>query len=505
MQQLEQLLLLNQIADELNKDLDLDNMLRRVINLTARHLQASNGSIMLFDKDNRVSRRILQQTNLSDDRADRIVGKVLTEGFAGWVLQHRRSDVIPDTTADDRWIVYKGQPYTVRSAMAAPIMRRQRVLGVMTMVHEEPFKFNQDQLPLMNAISAQAGIALENANLFRETERERAKLSAIINSSLDAVIVTNSDLQIVLMNPAAERTFSMMPGRWTGRYLHEMIQLAGLMELFNADGPSTGELRLPDNRTLQTTVTDVPDVGRVGIMRDITALKALDHMKSEFITAFTHDLGAPLAAIKGYTELIRIDGAVTGRQEEDLAAIVMAADQMKTLIEDLLELTRIESIKELKREEIHLERTVSSTISSFQPMAEAKHIELLLEAGNGQLVIDGNPALIARAVDNLVENAIKYTRASGRVSVRLTQQEGEALVSVSDTGPGIPERDLPRVFDKFFRAHTRDETQVHGSGLGLAIVKSIVEQHGGRVWAESKLNIGSKFTLALPIRTGRSA
>ncbi|MFQ5614508.1 MAG: GAF domain-containing protein, partial [Anaerolineae bacterium] len=131
----EQLYLLNQIADELNKDLDLDNMLRRVIDLTARHLNASSGSIMLFDQGNRVSSYILQQENLSDDRASRIVGTVLTKGFAGWVLEHRQSDVILDTTQDDRWIVYEGQPYTVRSVMAAPILRRQRALGVLTMVH----------------------------------------------------------------------------------------------------------------------------------------------------------------------------------------------------------------------------------------------------------------------------------------------------------------------------------------------------------------------------------
>jgi signal transduction histidine kinase len=494
----EPLHLLNQIAEELNRDLDLDNMLRRVIDLTVRHHEASSGSIMLFDRSNRVSRFILQQENLSDDRANRIVGKVLTEGFAGWVLQHRRSDIIFDTTLDERWIVYKGQPYSVRSAMAAPIMRRQRVLGVMTMVHEEPQKFHPKQLLLMNAISAQAGIALENANLFRETERERAKLSAIIHSSLDAVIVTADDLEIVLMNSAAERTFSIRSQKWDGRALTELIQLPGLTELFSASGPTTGELRLPNQRTLLTTVTDVPDVGRVAIMRDITALKALDHMKTEFITAFTHDLGAPLAAIKGYTELVRIDGQVTDRQEDDLGAIVMAADQMKTLIEDLLELTRIESIKELKREAIKLNDTISSTVSSFMPIAEGKKLELRIEGQNGPVVIDGNPALIARAIDNLVENAIKYTSEGGKVSVSLQVQASEVLISVSDTGPGIPAQDLPRVFDKFFRAQATKDGEIYGSGLGLSIVKSIAEQHGGRVWAESKLNIGSKFTLAFP-------
>ncbi|MFQ5614678.1 MAG: sensor histidine kinase, partial [Anaerolineae bacterium] len=382
---------------------------------------------------------------------------------------------------------------------AAPILRRQRALGVLTMVHEDPNQFHADQLPLMNAISAQAGIALENAHLFRETERERAKLSAIINGTYDAVIVSTDDLEIALMNPAAEQAFSVPSRKWEGKQLPALIQSTGLIELFCADGPSTGELRLPDNRILLAHVTDVPDVGRVAIMRDITALKTLDHMKTEFITAFTHDLGAPLAAVKGYTELVKIDGPVNERQTEDLSAIVMAADQMKTLIEDLLELTRLESLKELKIQEIQLDRTIHKAISSLLPIAEAKRIELEVEGNKKPVVVGGNPALIARAVDNLVENAIKYTHEGGRVSVALTWQDDEAFVSVSDTGPGIAEKDLPRVFDKFFRARAHNGNQVHGSGLGLAIVKTIAEQHGGRVWAESKLNSGSKFTLALPI------
>jgi len=210
----EQLNLLNRISEELNKDLDPDRMLRRVLDLTASHLNASTGSVMLFDHQNRVSAFILQREGLSDDRANRIVGTVLTEGFAGWVLSHGEGGVIDDTHQDSRWIVYDDQPYDVRSAIATPLRRRQRVVGVLTLVHDEPHQFTLNDLALLNAIAGQAAIALENARLFKETEQERVKLSAIINSTQDAVLVTSPTNEVLLLNPAAQEILGVKSPAW---------------------------------------------------------------------------------------------------------------------------------------------------------------------------------------------------------------------------------------------------------------------------------------------------
>jgi len=497
MQELERLKLINRISDELNKDLDPDKMLQRVLVLTVSYLNATTGSIMLFDQDNRVSAFILQQ-EVSDARASRIVGKVLTEGFAGWVLKHGEGDIIHDTHQDSRWVVYDNQPYDVRSVIAVPLKRRQRVLGVLTIVHDEPNKFKEDELPLVNAITGQAAIALENAQLFKETEQERSKLSAIISSTQDAVLVVSPDGEMLLLNPAAQELVNLNGRSWEARQVSDLITNADLLKLFSPDSPATGEVPLPDGRTMWASLTEIPELGRVMVLRDISSYKELDQMKRDFVTAFTHDLRTPLATVKGYVELVRMDGPVATRQEEDLQGVTRAADLMKALIEDLLELSRLERLEELTREKLDLQETVEASIETMRPLARSKNVELVVEK-TGHLVVEGNSVLLSRAFGNFLDNAIKYTPQEGRVCIRMGEKDNQAVISVIDNGPGIKSRDLPRVFEKFFRARAEIGDEVPGTGLGLAIAKTITEQHGGEVWVESELDSGSVFTMVLPL------
>jgi signal transduction histidine kinase len=495
---MERLNLLNLISDELNKDLDPDKMLRRVLDLTVSHLNASTGSVMLFDAQNRVSASILQQ-EMSDDRANSVLGKVLTEGFAGWVLKHGEGDVIYDTRQDSRWVVYDDQPYDVRSVIGTPLRRRQRIMGVLTLVHDEPNKFRSADLPLLNAIAGQAAIALENAQLFKETEQERRKLSAIINSTQDAVLVTTPENKTLLLNPAAQEMLGLNSNPWENKPLAELTNNTDLLKLFMPDAPSMGEVPLPDGRIMWASVTKIPDMGRVTVLRDISAFKALDKLKRDFVTAFTHDLRTPLATVKGYIELVRMDGVVTDRQEEDLAGITRAANMMKSLLEDLLELSRLERLEELTREKVSLQEMVQATVNGMKSLAEAKEIDFIWDDQPTEtLMVEGNSVLLCRAVGNLLDNAIKYTPKGGRVNIQLSQNNDQALIAVIDNGPGIRAKDLPRVFEKFYRARPELD-DVPGTGLGLAIVKTIVEQHGGQVWVESQPDMGSSFTLALPL------
>jgi signal transduction histidine kinase len=264
-----------------------------------------------------------------------------------------------------------------------------------------------------------------------------------------------------------------------------------------------GEIPLQDGRTLWASVTEVPNVGRVAVLRDISPFKALDQAKAEIITSFTHDLGAPLAVVKGYVELIKMDGPLNKQQLHDLSGITQAADQMKAIVEDLLELGRIEAIEDLRAEKLLLSDLIEASVNSFQSLAEVHTIDLVLEPCQPQLMVEGNFPLLVRALDNLIENAIKYTPSGGRVVVRADCQQNEVTISVIDNGPGISEQDLPRVFEKFFRA--REHRNHLGTGLGLAIVKSIVERHHGRVWAESQANRGSVFSVALPLLNARKS
>lgn len=493
--------LLNQISDELNKDLDLDNILQRIIDLTVSHFKANQGAIILLDENNRVTDYILQQKNISNDRANQIMGEVLTEGFAGWILRHQRGDIIYDTITDDRWYTYPDQPYTVRSVVSVPLTRRNRILGVLTINHDDkPNHFKPEDLPLLTAIGGQAAIAIENAQLFHQTELERAKLSAIINSTQDVIIVTQKeDHRAILLNPAAEKLLGVGKQTWIDKPISELYHLDTLLNLLQQPPSSENELEISDEQHLLASVTDVPDVGRLTLLHDVSALKALDKMKTEFITAFTHDLAAPLATVSGYANLMETDGSLNQQQREDLHAIQMSVNQMRNLVKDLLELIRIETLKNLLMLDVPLPERVQQTYSTFTTVAEAKDIELELHNHPKSLTIQGNPALISRAIDNLVENAIKYTKPQGKVTLKLQTNGKMAKVSVKDTGIGIPKKGLDQVFDKFFRAHAPNENEAPGSGLGLSIVKTIAERHGGTVGVESQVNIGSTFSMTLPI------
>jgi signal transduction histidine kinase len=493
----EQLRLLNRITDELNSDLDPDNMLQRVLNLTVRHLEAAEGSILLFDEQRRVTNHILMRQDLSEAGKSQVVGRVLSEGFAGWVVAQHQGDIIHDTRTDPRWITFPDQPYDHRSAIACPLRRRERAVGVLTLVHPEPHFFRREHLSLLMAIAGQSAIALENAQLFKQSEAERARLWAILNSTQDGVVATTPSDQLLLLNPAAKAIFEVEGNSWVNQPLVEVIQNKALIDLWAPSPPMVGEIPLEDGRTLWAGVTEVPGVGRVAVMRDISQFKALDEAKSEIITAFTHDLGAPLAVVKGFVELIKMDGPLNAQQLHDLNGITQAADQMKATVEDLLELGRIEALEDLRTETLLLRDVMKASVASFRALAEVSSIELILEPCNRGMRVEGHPTLLARALDNLVENAIKYTPSGGRVEVCACSQQEEVVVTVSDNGPGISEQDLPRVFEKFFRA--RQHQDHIGTGLGLAIVKSIVDRHHGRVWAESRIDHGSIFSIALPL------
>jgi two-component system NtrC family sensor kinase len=493
----EQLDLLNRITDELNSDLDLDKMLQRVLNLTVKHLEAADGSILLFDEQQRVTSHILMRQDLTEAGKSQVVGRVLSEGFAGWVVTQKQGDIIHDTHKDSRWITFPDQPYDYRSAMAYPLRRRERVLGVLTLVHPDPHFFQDDHLALLMAIAGQSAIALENAQLFKQTEAERARLWAIINSTQDAVIATDPFDCLLLLNPAAQTVFEIPGDNWFHQPLAEVIEHQALLDLWSPSPSRAGEIALKDGRTLWANVTEVPNVGRLAVLRDISQYKALDKAKSEIITTFTHDLGAPLAVVKGYVELVKMDGPLNKQQIHDLKGITQAADQMKAIIEDLLDLGQIEAIEDLRTETLRLGDIMKTTVTSFRALAKVNSIKLILEPCGQQLTVWGNSSLLGRALDNLVENAIKYTPRGGRVTVRAACQQHEVIVSVADNGSGISEQDLPRVFEKFFRA--RQHQDHTGTGLGLAIVKSIVERHQGRVWAESQANQGSTFSIALPL------
>lgn len=340
------------------------------------------------------------------------------------------------------------------------------------------------------------------------SEAERRRYENIFSSIEDGVILLDSARRIVFINPAAQRIFGLASAEsLRGRPLLEVIHHPDLQDLLLRSSEvrlSYHEIHFEDGRVYHAQITPVHQVGEAITLQDITYLKELDRMRSDFVHTISHDLRSPLTAVLGYTELIERVGPLTEQQRIFLERIKTSVENITALVNDLLDLERLEAGFDTRREVVRLEAILSYTLDMFRGLIEQKNLQLSVDVGSDLPPMRGNPLRLRQMFDNLVGNAIKYTPSGGRIEISLQAQDSQLIFKISDTGPGIPPEEQSRIFEKFYRASNVPD-QVVGSGLGLAIVKSIVDSHQGRIWVESTLGKGTTFYVVLPATTELSA
>jgi signal transduction histidine kinase len=224
----------------------------------------------------------------------------------------------------------------------------------------------------------------------------------------------------------------------------------------------------------------------------------LDSIKSEFVATVSHDLRSPLTYMRGYVAMLPMIGELSPKQKDYLDKIQAGIEQMTELIDDLLDLGRIDAGVGLQRTDCVLADVVTEVVEQVRGRAMAFGLDLNVELDTRR-AMQADVALLKRTISNLLDNAMKYTPSGGSITVGLDERADSLILRVSDTGIGIAPADQTRLFEKFYRVKRRDTLDIKGSGLGLAIVKSIAEWHGGRVWVDSQLGAGSTFYLALPV------
>lgn len=406
---------------------------------------------------------------------------------------------------------------TVKAALALPVSTKERMLAVVWLGYRSAQQFEKSKLDFLSMLSSQVAVLLENARLFQEVESERSRLAAILESASDAVVVTDRDHRLLLVNPAAEQAFGVRARAVLGAKIDQAHLAPEAVDAILAE-PATGrgprEVLLPDGRVLYANVSEIRDsegerAGRVAVMRDITHFKNLDEMKSEFLATVSHDLRAPLTFMRGYANRLDAVGELNETQESYVQNILHGVQRIDDLVADLLDLSRIEAGLGVERGPCHLGLVLAEAVSGLRSRAIAKDISLRIQgpgdsaAGGADMIVRGDRALIRQAVINLLDNAIKYTPAGGTVSAELSvhmhKGDRRALITVADTGIGIAPDEQARLFEKFYRTKRGDQADASGTGLGLAIVKSIVERHKGKVWVESRLDEGSTFYISLPL------
>ncbi len=322
--------------------------------------------------------------------------------------------------------------------------------------------------------------------------------------------MTDQKSCLLLANPAAWQVLGMGTDSGQGRPIEQVTPHKELIKLLRtkSNTKDSAEVIMADGRIYLATASSVEAdgkrVGRVCVMRDVTHFKELDALKSEFVATVSHDLRSPLTLMRGYATMLEMVGDLNEQQTGYVRKIVSAVESMSRLVGNLLDLGRIEAGVDLQLEMVPLHDVIERVTGALQLQATQKQIQLDVDIPSETIpLIEADQALLQQALQNLVENAIKYTEPGGKVTVS-TQAEPEGMVfSVADTGIGIAPVDQQRLFEKFYRGGQREAKKQPGTGLGLAIVKSIVERHGGRVWVESQLGKGSTFYMLVPLRQVR--
>jgi len=351
----------------------------------------------------------------------------------------------------------------------------------------------------------------------RKLVQERsALLASIVESTGDAVIGKTLDFKILSWNKAAERMFGYSVGEVRGKSvsilmtpekvdseMHELMSRVHRGE--RIDRYETERIRKDGSRfDVSVTISPITDanakiVGVSSIARDISREKEIERMKNDFVSSVSHELRTPLTSIQGYVSMI-LDGdtgEINELQTEFLEIVSLSSERLGNLINDLLDIERIESGKiEMKMERIDLSAVLDLSAKTMMAAAEQKGLSLISDIEE-DISIDGDKDKLTQVAVNLLSNAIKFTR-EGEVSIALRKSDDEILINVEDTGVGISLGDQEQLFEKFFRSDDTYVRNAGGTGLGLSIVKTIVESHNGRIDIDSELGKGSRFSISFP-------
>ncbi|OGO27248.1 MAG: hypothetical protein A2136_11485 [Chloroflexi bacterium RBG_16_54_11] len=346
--------------------------------------------------------------------------------------------------------------------------------------------------PSTMLISLQRGLARQ------KRWQEWNRLTRVFNEHRDGIILADLDGRLSMVNHVARSLFCMAGEQPEGKMVSEALLNPDLIALFNSSNPFPhhGEISIEDGRVYGAQASLIPGIGVVAVLQEITHLKEMDRIKTDFVNTVSHDLRSPLTAIYGFLGLIDKVGTVNEQQAEFIAHIQTSVQHITSLINDLLELGRVEADYDIQMEEVNLAEIVTQSVNQLDFQVNEKMQELVLSMGENLPGILGNPLHMQRMVINLVENAVKFTPPLGKIQVRCRAEANQVVLEVADNGPGIPLDDQPHVFEKFYRGSNLSQS-TPGTGLGLSIVKSIVEKHRGRIWLESSPQ-GTTFTVILP-------
>lgn len=345
----------------------------------------------------------------------------------------------------------------------------------------------------------------------REIIQSNERLTVLINRLVVGVVLLDHNQHIQIMNPAAQAILGV-DNNLLGHSFLEMTKSYGLVQIiqrtFQKNKNRNDEIYVyhPQDRVLDVNTMIVPSVtGRqvIVLLYDITQIRRLEKVRTDFVTNASHELRTPVTALKGFAEVL-LDGAMEDPDtlKQFMEIIYKESKRLEVLVNDILELSRVEQKQvPMNIELINLSETITACFKVIKAQAENKKIKFRMYTSEPEaILLRTDKSRLEQVLNNLIMNAVNYTDDGGKISVMVEQINNEAVIHVSDTGIGIPEEDLNRIFERFYRVDKARSRNSGGTGLGLSIVRYLVQNLNGHIEVKSKLGIGTTFTLYLPLQ-----
>jgi signal transduction histidine kinase len=494
-----ELRILRRIDRELMDTIELEPVFTLTLDWALRFTNAHAATLALYDQDGDELYGFVDYGYEQTTDQINLLRASSNGGIARRVALSGRAEIVPDVSLDNDYLLISNR---VKSHLSLPVMREDRVVAVISVESRRLNAFTDDHVEFVEKLASRAGVAIDNARLYTETDRERAKLSRILSSIADPVIVIGADDRIALLNQSAIVALALPAERYEGKTFSGVFADSDLARMFHkakVGGGGIVELKLADARTFSVNTALQEGIGWIIVMHDITPMKLTDQLKTELVQTVSHDLKQPLSIMGGYVELLMMQNKLDAVGENYGRMILRSVAHMRQLIEDLLDLAKIESGVALELSPLPLKGVIDESIEAIALNAQNKETEIANEIADDLPLVAGDHARLTQIFTNLVGNAVKYSPAKSTVRVWAESGDEVIRVGVRDNGIGISPEDQARIFDRFYRVRRPETKDIEGTGLGLAIVKRLVEAHGGQIGIESRLGEGTTFYVSLPV------
>ncbi len=505
-----------EIARALASSLDLKEVLQRILQSAVEILHGQIGLLAL--RTRRGQLKVVATYGLPRNLLPRF--RPLLEDIPyyrterGWHLSRR--DILARLE-----LVSEATGLNLRQVVALPLTIEDEFLGVLYVFRTSGMPFTAEDEYLLHTFADHAAIAVRNARLYTALQLERNRLLAIIDNSVDGIMILDADCRVEVINRALSRMTGWPVDKARGKPGHAVLHLENCptpdpCELAERGEPlreqvyREGDIVRPGKPRLTVGVTYTPVFDEDGELQyiivnvnDITRFREAEEMKSTFISVISHELKTPVALIKGYAATLRREDVEWDEEtiREGLQIIEEEADRLTRLIDNLLDASRIQAggLK-LEFEEVDLRDLIRREAEGFQVQTAAHTITI--DVPDDLPPVWGDRERIRQVLDNLLSNAIKYSPEGGLIRVGAWVDTDQVTVYVADQGIGIPEEEQPYLFERFYRVDSTLRRKTKGAGLGLFLAKALVEAHGGRIWVHSKPGEGSTFFFTLPVAKG---